>query len=187
MISRWVVKLHEKKVKYLYGLIGSFLSKSGKILDLGSGSGELTKKLMDSGFRMTAVDIVDKTKVEGVKLIIYDGKKLPFRDKEFKQALLITVLHHVPEYKELLQEVARVCQEIIIVEDVYENWWDKLNIQFWDSLLNLEFFSHPHNNRTDLEWKEVFDEMGFTLREEKAGLIREVIYPFKQKAYLIKA
>lgn len=152
-------------------------------MDLGSGSGELTKKISDLGYRITAVDVVDKVKVPGVKVIIYDGKHLPFGDKEFDQTLLITVLHHVPEYKELLKEVARVSREIIIVEDIYETWWDKLNVRFWDALVNLEFFGHPHNNMKDEEWKRLFGELGFRLEEEKEGSIREIIYAFKQKAY----
>lgn len=167
----------------MFDLIGSFLSKTGKILDLGSGSGELTKKLIDSGFRVTAVDVVDKVKVPGVQVLIYDGKKLPFKDKDFQQTLLITVLHHVPEFRDLLVEVSRVSREIIIVEDVYENWWDRLNIWLWDSVLNLEFGGHPHNNKSDQEWKKVFMELGLRIKEERSGSIREIAYAFKQKAY----
>lgn len=183
MISNWIVRLHQKKVKYLFGLIEPFLTKKGKILDLGTGSGELAKKLLEEGFAVTPVDVVDKVKVSGVKVTVYDGKNLPFKDKEFGQTLLITVLHHVPEYQDLLREVARVSREVIIVEDVYENAWDKFNIRLWDSVLNLEFFGHPHNNRSDSEWKNIFVNMGWKILAEKKGSIREVIYAFKQKAY----
>lgn len=182
-ISDWVVKLHQKKVSYLTNLIGDFLDSKGKIMDLGCGSGEISKQLLDDGYKITSVDVVNKLKVKGVKKIIYDGKHLPFAGKEFDQVLLITVLHHVPEYKELLKEVARVTKEIIIVEDVYENSWDKLCIWFWDSVLNLEFFGHPHSNKSDQEWKQIFKDNGFTILGEKSGSIREIIYAFKQKAY----
>ena len=182
-VSDWVVKLHQKKTKYLTNLIDEFLDKKGKIMDLGCGSGEVSKKLLEEGYKVTSVDVVAKLKVSGVKEIIYDGEHLPFADKEFDQVLLITVLHHVPKFEELLQEVARVSKEIVIVEDVYENWWDKVCIWFWDGLLNLEFLGHPHNNRSDTEWKEIFRKLGFTLKGEKAGSIREIIYAFKQKAY----
>lgn len=186
MISDWVVKLHEKKVGYLVELITPFLSKTGKVMDLGCGSGEVSKKLLDSGYRVTSVDVVNKVKVEGVEVVVYDGQKLPFGDKEFDQVLLITVLHHVPHYKELLQEVARVSTEVIIVEDIYENAWDKLNIWFWDSVVNLEFWGHPHNNQSDLEWKKIFRDLGWELKEERAGSIREIVYAFKQKAYWLR-
>lgn len=183
VLSGLVAKLHQKKAEYLTNLIGGFLGKDAKVMDLGCGSGEVSKKLLDLGYSVVSVDVVDKVKVNGVKVVLYDGEKLPFEDKEFDKVLLITVLHHVDKYKELLQEVARVSREVIIVEDVYENAWDKFNIWFWDSILNLEFFGHPHHNQDDLGWKKTFASLGFTLKEEKSGRIREVIYEFKQKAY----
>ncbi len=182
-ISDWVVRLHQKKAKYLVELIGPFLEKKAKIMDLGCGSGEVSKKLLELGYLVTSVDVVNKVKVEGVKVLVYDGEKLPFGDKEFDKVLLITVLHHVDKYGELLREVARVSKEIIIVEDIYESWWDRINIWFWDSALNLEFFGHPHHNQSDLGWKKTFEELGFILKGEKAGRIREIGYEFKQKAY----
>lgn len=185
IVSSLVVKLHNKKVEYLSNLINDFLNKKGKIMDLGCGSGEISKKLLDDGYDVTSVDVVNKVKVGGVNVIVYDGKKLPFGDKEFDQVLIITVLHHVSEVESLLREVARVSKEMIIVEDVYENWWDRLCIWFWDSLLNLEIFGHPHNNKDDQGWKALFKKLGFSLKQEKSGSIRELIYTFKQKAYWI--
>lgn len=185
VVSGWVVKLHQKKVKYLNNLIVEFLDKDKKIMDLGCGSGEISKKLLEDGYKVTSVDVVAKVKVSGVKEIIYDGKHLPFKDKEFDQVLVITVLHHVADVESLLKEVARVSKEIIIVEDVYENWWDRLCVWFWDSLLNLEVLGHPHNNKNDKGWKALFEKLGFRLQKEKSGSIREVIYAFKQKAYWI--
>ncbi len=178
-----MARLHKKKAEYLFGLIGDYLSKKGKIMDLGCGSGVFTKRLIDEGYKVTPVDVVAKLKTEGVKEIIYDGKHLPFPDKEFDQILMITVLHHVSHYQDLLREVARVSREIIIVEDVYENDWDKFWIWFWDSVLNLEFIGHPHNNRSDPEWRKIFEQMGLKLRKSRGGVIREIIYGFKQKAY----
>ena len=183
LVAGLVAGLHRKKAEYLFNLIGDYLNKKGKIMDLGCGSGVFTKRLLDEGFEVTPVDVVSKLKVEGVSEIIYDGKHLPFQNKSFDQVLLVTVLHHVPHYRELLAEVARVSKEIVIVEDVYENGWDKFWIRFWDSVLNLEFFGHPHNNRSDKEWRQIFEEMGFVLKGSKDGVIREIVYGFKQKAY----
>lgn len=154
LIDDLVVKLHQKKVGYLTALIEEWVDKKGKIMDLGCGSGEISLWLIGHGYEVTSVDVVAKVKVVGVKEILYDGEHLPFKDKEFDQVLLITVLHHVPKYKELLQEVARVSREVIIVEDVPESWLDWLGIWFWDGLLNLELWGHPHNNQDDLGWKK---------------------------------
>jgi len=186
LIVSFVANLHQKKAEYLFGLIGPYLNKSGKIMDLGCGSGVFTKRLIDLKYRITPVDVVRKLKIDGVEEIIYDGKKLPFKDKEFQQVLMITVLHHVPHFKELLSEVARVSKEIIIVEDTYENAWDKFWTHIWDSILNLEFWGHPHNNLKDNEWKKLFKELGFEIVESKKGVLKELVYGFKQVAYFLK-
>ncbi len=185
-LKNWVVALHQKKVKYLMELIGPLLGESKKVLDLGCGSGEVSKTLMESGYLVTSVDVVDKVKVDGVKVLVYNGVNIPFNDNEFEVILLITVLHHVKDFENLLVEAGRVAKKVIVVEDVYESWWDKLNIWFWDSVLNLEFFGHPHQNRDDLGWKKVFVDLGFDLLAERSGKIRELVYEFKQKAYLIQ-
>ncbi|OGD83845.1 hypothetical protein A2572_02655 [Candidatus Collierbacteria bacterium RIFOXYD1_FULL_40_9] len=186
LVADWVVRLHQKKVKYLIELIEPLLGESKKVLDLGCGSGEVSKALMESGYLVTSVDVVDKVKVDGVKVLVYDGVNIPFKDKQFEMVLLITVLHHVNDFEKLLIEAGRVAKKVIVVEDVYENWWDRLNIWFWDSVLNLEFFGHPHQNRDDAGWKKVFGEIGFELLTERSGKIRELVYEFKQKAYLIQ-
>lgn len=186
MVNDWVVRLHQKKTRYLVGLIKPMLEGGKTVLDLGCGSGEVSKALGDLGYLVTSVDVVDKVKVEGVKVVVYDGKKIPFEDNKFDVLLLITVLHHVAGFEDLLQEAKRVAKKIIIVEDVYENWWDRLNIWFWDSVLNLEFFGHPHNNQDDKGWKKSFEKLGFKILAEKTGRIRELVYEFKQKAYLIQ-
>ncbi len=90
ILKNWVVKLHEKKVKYLLDLIKPMLGESKKILDLGCGSGEVSKALLGSGYLVTSVDVVDKVKVEGVKVLVYDGVNIPFKDKDFDVVLLIT-------------------------------------------------------------------------------------------------
>lgn len=186
LLKNIVVRLHQKKVKYLLGLIKPMLGESKKILDLGCGSGEISKALIEFGYTVSSIDVVDKAKVDGVKVLVYDGVNIPFKDKEFDVVLLITVLHHVKDFDKLLVEASRVANKVILVEDVYENWWDKVNIWFWDSVLNLEFFGHPHQNRDDLGWKKVFVDLGFDLLAERSGKIRELVYEFKQKAYLIQ-
>ena len=186
MVADWVVKLHEKKVGYLMSLIVPMLGSSDKILDLGSGSGEISKALIEAGYKVTSMDVIDKVKVGGVKVVVYDGKNIPFGDKEFDTVLLITVLHHVAWYKDLILDASRVGKKILIVEDIYMNWWDRLNIWFWDSVLNLEFFGHPHQNHDDEGWKKIFEDLGFEILDEKTGRIRELVYEFKQKAYLLQ-
>jgi hypothetical protein len=78
------------------------------------------------------------------------------------------VLHHAPNPEAVLQEAARVAKRVIITEDVYYNIVHKYATFFMDSLLNLEFIGHPHSNKTDAQWREVFQKAGLRLTGEKA-------------------
>ena len=186
-LDKWVGQLHKKKTAYYWGLFGSFLNKQGRILDVGCGSGVFTRSVIDKGYEVTAVDVVDKVKVEGVKPVIFDGKKLPFEDKSVDQVLFLAVLHHVEDFEGLLKEAGRVGRQVIVVEDVYENVWQRFWTQTWDSVLNKEFVGHPHNNRSDRQWRKIFKRLGFEVKKVKNGKLREIFYEFRQTAYLLQA
>lgn len=38
-----------------------------------------------------------------------------------------------------------------------------------DSVLNREFFSHPHSNKTEAEWKIVFKKMDLRIVDQKTN------------------
>jgi hypothetical protein len=95
-------------------------------------------------------------------------------------ALVITVLHHAPDPDAVLAEVSRVSRRIIVIEEIYENGVEKYFTYAVDSLFNLEFFSHPHSNRTDSEWRKAFQKLrldvGAAVYSRSLGLLRRVTY-----------
>lgn len=48
------------------------------------------------------------------KFVVADAHRLPFKDKEFKQALLCEILEHVDDPLQVLREASRVAEEVII-------------------------------------------------------------------------
>lgn len=159
LARRW----DQPRVKYLLAQIGSYVQDAQALLDIGCGTGYVTEALIRIGKQATAVDIRDNSLTPAVRPIVYDGVRLPFGDKSFDAALLITVLHHTPDPVHILREAKRVADQIIIVEDIYETPWQKYWTYFWDSLTNLQFIGHPHNNKTDKEWKDLFEAEGLKL------------------------
>ena len=116
------------------------------------------------GYDVQAVDIEDQTLIRGIEPLIFDGRKIPYEDQQFDIALLLTVLHHAHDPDGLLAEAQRVARRVIVIEDVYTNPLQKYLTFFTDSVLNLEFAGHPHNNRPDVEWRETFKRLGLKLR-----------------------
>jgi len=186
----WALRRAEVKRKRLWPLLmeGDPSLRSGKqgelsVLEVGAGNGALAKLLSDEGIKLSAIDIDNKTLFEDVKVRVYDGVKFPFDDKQFDVCQLITMLHHTTNAEELIREAKRVSNRIIIMEDIYENPLQKYVTWFTDSLVNWEFFGHPHTNRTDAEWRELFEQNGLVV--ERAEYYRFLML-FRQVTYVLR-
>ncbi|MBP9151774.1 MAG: methyltransferase domain-containing protein [Flavobacteriales bacterium] len=174
----WALRRAEVKRKRLL----HFLSKGESVLEVGAGNGALMKLLNNEGMKLQPLDIEDGSLFDDVKVEVYNGEKFPFADKQFDVCQLITMLHHTTNAEELIREAKRVSNRIIIMEDVYESLFQKYITWFTDSLVNWEFYGHPHTNRTDSEWKEVFERNGLKVEAEES--YRFLLF-FKQVTYVL--
>ena len=92
----------------------SHLGTSEKILDVGAGNCVLCERLLQAQFDVTPLDIADSSVVDSIKPHLYDGTRIPFSDDSFDIALLITVLHHIPDPDAVLRETRRVAKGAIL-------------------------------------------------------------------------
>ena len=160
------------------------LEPGSNVLDLGAGFCNITKYLREQGHEVTPLDIHDLSLFPDIKPHIYDGRKIPYPDNHFDTTLLITVLHHTPEPMKILEEAMRVSKkQIIIVEDIFSSTWHKYLTWAMDSVVNLEFWGHPHSNKSDEEWREVFKDLGLTL---KVAMYRNFWMMFSHATYVLE-
>ena len=96
----------------------------GHVLDLGCGHGRVAKGLVQKYSSIDKVDFADVVDyrngsgcVEPFTLLPTQGQ-LPFSDKAFDDVLLITVLHHAENPRELLSEAVRICRRLFIMESL---------------------------------------------------------------------
>ncbi len=169
-------------VKSKLQLILPHLSSGEQILDIGSGNGLISFVLREKGFVVTPLDIAEGQYHPYVKPILYDGKHMPFEDKSFNTGLLLTILHHTNNQEEIIKEAARTCKQLIIMEDVYKNSFQKYYLFFIDSLVNLFYSPCPHTNRIEAGWEKLFNELGL---EIKAGYSRKLI-GVKQRVWVLE-
>jgi len=148
-------------------LIEPYLQESDSILDLGAGSCVVTEKLQEIDCNVTPVDIADISLVNSIQPLVYDGQTLPFEDDQFDISMLLVILHHTRDPKEIIQEAMRVSKRLIILEDIFRNPVEQYMTYAMDCLLNQEFRGHPHSNKTDEQWKSLFEELNLTLRDTK--------------------
>jgi SAM-dependent methyltransferase len=161
-----------------------YLSESETILDIGSGSGLISSKLLQKDRKVTSVDLSDSSLIERVRPIVYDGETLPFSNSSFDAALLITVLHHCTEPKKVLSEALRVGKRVVILEDVYTNRLQRFFTQLADTLVNFGSSKMPYQNKSCSGWLAVFQELNAKVVHEEGK--RTAIF-FRQHVFIIEA
>jgi len=162
------------------GWIQDWLGASDKMIEIGSGPGSV---LDVNDYDVDGLDIKDNSFRKDLQPHIYDGKTMPFKAQSYDIALLPTILHHTPEPDAIIRESARIARRLIIIEDVYEGRVMEWLTKRMDSLMNLEFFGHPHSNRSDKQWRSSFANMGLTLHHASLHRVGGV---FKQAVYVVE-
>jgi SAM-dependent methyltransferase len=160
------------------------LEGCGRVLDIGAGSCLIANELMKMGHDVTCADIADHSVVPEIVPVIVSGSPLPFADDSFDAVLLCTVLHHVEDHVALLAEARRLSSTVIIIEDLVTGPLQRRATQLMDSFTNLEFRDHPHSNRTDASWRELFESLHLDLTRSSSkrfwGLFTSVTYVLRR-------
>lgn len=177
--STWGKKWVESKLKNVL----PHLNKKDKIIDIGCGNCMVIKTLQENGYTCTALDVADLSIVENIKVVIYDGEKMPFENQDFDAALLLTVLHHSDNPELVLKETARIAKKIVIIEDIYSNKIQQYLTYFMDTLVNLGHSNMTYQNKSDAEWKKVFETLQLKLVAESS---RPVLLFFRQATYILE-
>jgi len=162
-----IFRIAEKRARQMFDRIGSYLKKGDSILDIGCGTAFIARLLKRKGYKITALDVKNRSWIKEIKPIVYDGKHMPFENDSFDVSLLITVLHHTKNPEEILKEATRISRRIIVVEDVYNSVFQKYLTFIMDSLVNFEFFGHPHSNKTENEWENTFKQLNLNIIDKK--------------------
>ena len=153
---------------HLNDILKTINVKSGmKILDLGCGSGYLTFPIasMNENTQVTGLDIVADTlernavkaremDIRNLEFVSYDGITFPFEDNSFDLVVTRYSLHHFPEIRKSIQEVARVlkCNGIFFISDPRPNDCD--TTRFVDDYMQLKKDGHIKFYTKD-EWVQI--------------------------------
>ena len=164
-------------------LVAPWIELTDQLLEIGSGPGSVLQEFRAANYQIDALDVADSSYSDALKPILYNGQSMPFRDHQYEAALLLTVLHHIEDPEAVLLEAGRVAKRVIIIEDVYESAWQRKYTKVADSITNLEFFGHPHSNRSDPEWRETFQRLGFRLEH---SAVHPLALAFQQAVYVIE-
>lgn len=162
------------------------LAKKDQILDIGCGTGAISKILKSQGFNITLTDIDYNQMCNQYPVIIYDGGKLPFKNKQFSVSLILTVLHHAKDSGIVLDEAIRVTQNrIIVMEDIFTDLRSRIITFIGDCLVNFEVHS-PFHNHTKENWINIFENKNLKVQDIKELKLRCVGFPFRLAVFVLE-
>ena len=106
LVNRWDPQ-HLKTVDRLLPLAGS-----ERVLEVGCGSGHLTKRLAERGVDIVGIDANPNAReVAGSELVLHmQAEHLQFDDKEFDAVISVHAIEHIPPLDAAIAEIARVLQ-----------------------------------------------------------------------------
>jgi len=145
--------------------LAKLMPDGARVLDFGCGNMFTSKEILNlkPTLHITGLDVIkdqnlDEKFFEDKRLAftLLETKALPFPDNHFDISFALAVLHHTEDPEYYLSELKRVTKptgSIILIEEMYINFLDKIYISSQDWLLNkmktgvpvpLNFRSHRH-------------------------------------------
>lgn len=99
-----------KKAKKIVDILSSKLSLEGKkVLDIGTGSGDIAYEISKHSKSVDSVDLYDeRVKKEGYKFQSVKTAELPFKDESFDVVISNHVVEHIPQQQVHVEEALRV-------------------------------------------------------------------------------
>lgn len=163
-----------------------FLIRSKKIIDIGSGTGDVTFLLGKHGKDVTPVDVGDFHGPRLVETTVYDGQKLPFPDKSFDTAMLLMVMHHTPNPEIVFDEASRVAKEIVVIETSYTSPVSRWFTIMSDTVGNLRLKAFWSSYKSDPEWKGFFSRKNYKIVKTQKYNDRNFGLPFLHIVYYLR-
>jgi len=107
-------KIHADKMVEILAASYADRESSTRVLDLGSGTGLLTRTLSSKGFDVTGLDISFKSLLQmrqstpQISTVHGDGAFLPFHDGSFQVVVSLGTWRHFSNVQQVIGEVARI-------------------------------------------------------------------------------
>jgi SAM-dependent methyltransferase len=125
-----------------------------KVLDVATGGGHVARRLREQGCTVVTVDPAPGMKAD----VLAPADHLPFEDGSFDVVTCRIAAHHFPDIHAAVQEMARVSNRLLVIED---------NLFRGDDVEEAERLRDPTHVRcySEDEWKALVEEAGFEVEQ----------------------
>ena len=171
--------------------------RSKRCLEVGVGTGRIGVPLVQAGIDLTGLDLsmpmLGKLREKNPSLPVVQGDatRMPWRDGTFDRVLAVHVLHLVPSWRELFDDVERVLVPggAFIVNDTEEfgDIWSEITTRFRDAAgmetdfpgtTDLDEVAGYLGNRASVRSLPTTTEMTSHAPEELIGRLEQGLYSF---------
>jgi len=165
--------VHPRRVRVLVECLADLLPAEGRVLDVGSGDGWISKLLMERrpGLAIQGIDTLVRERAH-IPISHFDGQRLPFDDDAFDVLMFVDVLHHTDDPSTLLRESARVARDAVVIKDhTLSGPLAGETLRFMDRIGNTRHgVALPCNYWPEQRWLSAFDEIGLSVQHWQAKL-----------------
>ena len=106
-ISKGYNELHEQEQLKKIEIIKKYLKVSGKLLDIGAGTGISTKHFMENADCTSLDPNEEMLKQSPAKRVVGKAEELPFKENTFDAIIAVTSFHHF-NLEKAVKEIKRV-------------------------------------------------------------------------------
>jgi homoserine O-acetyltransferase len=186
-----------KRVRVDYELIDELIESNSKVLDVGSGDGELLVKLISDknvsgqGIELDQ-DLVIHSIERGLSIIHRDIERglSQYADDSFDYAILSQTVQTLKDPDKVLKELLRVGRKVIVSFPNFGHWWCRVQLMFsgrapvtkqlpfaWHNSPNIHFLSLD-------DFEQFCDDLDITI-EKKIALRKSSTHSIKFGANLL--
>ncbi|MFX1507757.1 MAG: class I SAM-dependent methyltransferase [Promethearchaeota archaeon] len=190
LITRIAEPIRNFRANKILNTIKFFIKPGELILSVGDGDGYVSKRIKEkTRADIQGLDILHfkRYRVQGIPLVIYDGKEIPFADHSFDISAGVFLLHHCQNFEFTLQEMIRVSKrKLFLLEDVFNNRLELNFLRFFDTIENRTFSMQmpiPYNFQTLSQWKRTFKN--FNLKLVYSVQFRALPLPVRNQAFCL--
>ena len=171
MLTKSIGQAHEKlifnrRVKVLVEELGALVPAGAKIMDVGTGDGQIAKMIGETqeGTTVEGIDIM-RREVTHIPVTLFDGTTIPLDDNSVDVVTFVDVLHHTDDPQILISEAARVAKTAVIIKDhLSENALDHATLRLMDWVGNAPHgVVLPYNYAARKQWDRWFAAAGLEI------------------------
>ena len=152
-----------RRKRVLSTLIGTMLAPQSRVLDVGTGDGQIAESWgsICPGVAVQGIDVFVRKETH-IPVSAFNGQTIPYPDKSMDYVTFIDVLHHATNKEVLLSEASRVARRGILIKDhIAESRVDHQVLRLMDWVGNAPHgVVLPYDYLSYAAWMRLFDHTG---------------------------